>query len=64
MDDAASTIRQYVAAQLLGNPGYFRLLSGSFRKLKLAGATVVASNWPNLTVSRAILQAFNAYFLV
>jgi hypothetical protein len=43
-DDAASTIRQYVAALSPANSGYFRLLSGSFRKAKLAGATVVASN--------------------
>jgi len=43
-DDAASTIRQYVAALLPANSGYFRLLSGSYWKAKLAGATVVASN--------------------
>jgi hypothetical protein len=33
-------------------------------KANLAGATVVASNYVNLTASRAILQAFDAHFLV
>jgi len=60
MDDAAPTIRQYVAALLPIFSGFFL----ESMVAKLAGATIVASNYANLTASRAILQAFGAHFLV
>jgi len=55
MDDAALSIRHYVAAL---DRGFFddSLIA------KLAGATIVASVFVNLNASRAILQALYALF--
>jgi hypothetical protein len=56
MDDAAFSIRQYVAA--LDRDSYDDLMFA-----KLEGATIVASVFPNLNASRANLQALYPLFV-
>jgi len=56
MDDAAFSIRQYVAA--LDRDYYDDSMIA-----KLEGATIVASVFANLNASRGILQALNSLFV-
>jgi hypothetical protein len=63
-DDAASTIRQYVAALMPANSGFsgFFLDRNGNRNWRVRRLSRRIN--ANLTGSRAILQAFDAYFLV